>query len=103
MRVTLGERTYDVTTRSLVIAIVDASDDAARALADGADVIDAPDLHLDRDDPLLVDITVPPPAAWAEISVAVARGCRLVRVPAPLVRGARRVCDVLAAILEAPA
>jgi dihydropteroate synthase len=37
--------------------------------------------------------------AWAAAALALSRGCRLVRTVD--VRGARRVCDVLAAILEA--
>jgi hypothetical protein len=48
--------------------------------------------------PLFVDVTGAdcPTAATA---VAVIRGARLIRTADP--RGARRVCDVLAAVLEA--
>ena len=50
-------------------------------------------------DTLLLDVTAEdfPVAATA---VGVIRGARIVRTPD--VRGARRVCDVLAAVLEAP-
>ena len=106
MLVTLGSRTYDVTTRALVIA-------AAGAAADGADLVEVAgpqplyvtpvdeaggEPALIVPDRLFADVTGAdcPTAATA---VAVIRGARLVRTAD--VRGARRVCDVLAAVLEA--
>jgi hypothetical protein len=90
MHLTIGPRTYDLTTRALVIA-------AAGAPAEGADLFDDDPLP-DGAGPLFVDVTGAecPTAATA---VAVIRGARLIRTADP--RGARRVCDVLAAVLEA--
>lgn len=161
MRLTLGSRSYDLTTRALVIGVggvpeemvaegadvieveVDdgrapapvsttASDegDLGRALAAGAGLVrltdptpgelalcaatgasvlvpagatgdaEAAGLPPDRivSDRLLVDVTADdcPVAATA---AGVIRGARIVRTTD--VRGARRVCDVLAAVMEA--
>ena len=91
MLLTVGSRTYDVTTRSLVIA-------AAGAPAEGADLVDG-DFSLPAEAlPLFVDVT-DSPCPTAATAVAVIRGARLVRTGD--VPGARRVCDVLAAVLEA--
>ncbi|MDQ3990477.1 MAG: hypothetical protein M3291_15050, partial [Actinomycetota bacterium] len=84
-------RTYDVTTRALVIA-------AAGAPAEGADLIDGDGDLPDAVHPLFVDVTQAE-CPTAAVAVAVIRGARLVRTAD--VRGARRVCDVLAAVLEA--
>ena len=106
MLLTLGSRTYDVTTRALVIA-------AAGTAAEGADLLEVAGPQplyvvaaneaggqpaLIVPDTLFVDVAGAdcPTAATA---VAVIRGARLVRTTD--VRGARRVCDVLAAVLEA--
>ena len=91
MLFTVGARTYDLTTRALVVA-------AAGAPAEGADLVevDGP-LPVDGH-PLFVDVT-DAECPTAAVAVAVIRGARLVRTAD--VRGARRVCDVLAAILEA--
>ncbi|HET9441811.1 MAG TPA: hypothetical protein VFO65_00735, partial [Acidimicrobiales bacterium] len=43
-----------------------------------------------------------PAAGLAAVALGVTRGCRIVRASADDVRGARRVCDVVAAVLEAP-
>ena len=91
MLFTLGSRTYDLTTRALVIA-------AAGAPAEGADLteVDGP-LPVDRH-PLFVDVTEAE-CPTAAVAVAIIRGARLVRTADA--RGARRVCDVLAAVMEA--
>ena len=135
MRLTLGARSYDLTTRAMEVRDADApvaEDDAAldRALAAGAGIVRltnpsadalaqcaeagvavivpaaaietaaAAGLPADRvvPDTLLVDVTgdsCPAPVT----AVAVIRGARIVR--ASDVRAARRVCDVLAAVMEA--
>jgi hypothetical protein len=91
MHLTIGSRTYDVTTRALVIA-------AAGAPAEGADLVELDGPLPEAAGALFVDVTGAecPTAAAA---VAVIRGARLVRTTDP--RGARRVCDVLAAVMEA--
>ena len=91
MHLTIGARTYDVTTRALVIA-------AAGSPSEGADVVEDDGPLAEAAGPLFIDVTGAdcPTAATA---VAVIRGARLVRTADP--RGARRVCDVLAAVLEA--
>ena len=91
MDVTIGSRTYDLTTRSLVIA-------AAGAPTEGADLRDEDGPVPEVARPLFVDVTG---AEWpaAAVAVAVIRGARLIRTSDP--RGARRVCDVLAAVMEA--
>ena len=96
MLYTVGSRTYDLTTRALVIA-------AAGAPAEGADLMEIPGpLPLFVATPeagaLLVDVTEAE-CPTAAVAVAVIRGARLVRTAD--VRGARRVCDVLAAVMEA--
>jgi hypothetical protein len=89
MHLTIGSRTYDVTTRALVMA-------AAGAPAEGADLLDGP---IPEDaGALFVDVTGAE-CPTAAVAVAVIRGARLVRTADP--RGARRVCDVLAAVMEA--
>ena len=90
MHVTIGSRTYDVTTRALVIA-------AAGAGGEGADLSDDDPLPDDAG-PLFIDVTAAD-CPTAAIAVAVIRGARLVRTTD--VPGARRVCDVLAAVMEA--
>lgn len=161
MRLTLGSRSYDLTTRALVLAARDALGDP---MADGADLVeeahprrsapqptyapaaDLPALEravaagaalvrlpepserallrcaaasvavvVPRDavaaavaaglagdrivpDTLVVDVT-DAPCPVAATAVAVVRGARIVRTTE--VRGARRVCDVLAAVMEA--
>lgn len=91
MLLTIGSRTYDLTTRALVIA-------AAGVPAEGADLVDD-DLPLpEAAAPLFVDVT-DADCPTAAVAVAVIRGARLVRTAD--VRGARRVCDVLAAVMEA--
>ena len=119
MRLTLGARTYDLTTRALVVddsVCAVAEDDASlrRALTAGAILVRMPTPTVDAlercaaaaglppdrvvPDPLWLDVTGRdcPVAATA---VGVIRGARVVR--ATDVRGAQRVCDVLAAVLEA--
>jgi hypothetical protein len=106
MLLTLGSRTYDVTTRSLVIA-------AAGTAPDGADLVEvagpdplyvAPADEAGGEPTLIVRDTLFVDVAGADcptaaVAVAVIRGARVVRTAD--VRGARRVCDVLAAVLEA--
>lgn len=89
MHLTIGAHTYDLTTRALVIA-------AAGAPAEGADLPDRP-LPAGAG-PLFVDVTGED-CPTAAVAVAVIRGARLIRTTD--VRGARRVCDVLAAVMEA--
>ena len=126
MRLTVGRRTYDLTTRALVVAADEVADTAAASVAlvrltrptppvlercarAGATVIVPPrDVGAARaagfpsdrivPDTLFVDVTGAhcPVAATA---VGVIRGARVVRTTD--VRGARRICDVLAAVLEA--
>ena len=91
MLCTVGSRTYDLTTRVLVIA-------AAGAPAEGADLLEADGPFPVDGHPLFVDVTGAE-CPTAAVAVAVIRGARLVRTADP--RGARRVCDVLAAVLEA--
>ncbi len=91
MHLTIGSRTYDVTTRALVIA-------AAGAPAEGADLLDTDGPLPEEAGPLFVDVTNAD-CPTAAVAVAVIHGARLVRTADP--RGARRVCDVLAAVLEA--
>ena len=124
MRLTLGAHSYDLTTRALVVGVSDVSEvpgpglvrlreptadalarcAAARAVvivpAEWMDAAGAAGLPPDRivPDSLLLDVTGSdcPVAATA---VGVIRGARIVRTED--VRGARRVCDVLAAVMEA--
>ena len=130
MRLTLGPRTYDLSTRALVVGAGDDADVAElsevpgpglvrlsdptpdlleQCAAAGAAVIvpagsleaaRAAGLPSDRivPDTMLLDVTARecPVAATA---VGVIRGARIVRTAD--VRGARRICDVLAAVLEA--
>ncbi len=91
MDVTIGSHTYDLTTRSLVIA-------AAGAPTEGADLRDEDGPVPEEARPLLVDVT-DAGCPTAAVAVAVIRGARLIRTADP--RGARRVCDVLAAVMEA--
>ena len=91
MLFTVGSRTYDLTTRALVIA-------AAGAPADGADLMEVDGPLPVGGHPLFVDVTGAE-CPTAAVAVAVIRGARLVRTADP--RGARRVCDVLAAVMEA--
>ena len=124
MRLTLGTRTYDLSTRTVVVGTQELSDvpgpglvhlrsptadQLAGCAAVGAAVIVPPEsvgaaraagLPPDRivPDTLLLDVTGSdcPIAATA---VGVIKGARIVRTDD--VRGARRVCDVLAAVMEA--
>jgi hypothetical protein len=124
MRLTLGSRTYDITTRALVIGVSELSEVPgpglvrlrapteellARCGAAGATVMvpaerveaaRAAGLPADRvvADTLLLDVTTAdcPVAATA---VGVIRGARIVCTAD--VRAARRICDVLAAVMEA--
>lgn len=138
MRLTLGSRSYDLTSRALVVGapggpgFAEAGDGAAleRALSGGAALVRLPapsgemlrrcaeaavavivpagsvagaleaGLPVDKvaPDTLFFDVTGSdcPAAATA---VGVIRGARIVRTDD--VRGAGRVCDVLAAVLEA--
>ena len=130
MRLTLGPLTHDLTTRALVVGPGDGADVAelsqapgpglvhlpsptpdllARCAAAGAAVIvpaasvgaaRAAGLPPDRivPDTLLLDVTgrACPVAATA---VGVIRGARIVRTADT--RGARRICDVLAAVMDA--
>ena len=124
MRLTLGPRTYDLSTRALVVAVSELSEVPGPGLvrlraptsellaqceAAGAAVIVPPasvdaaraaGLPPDRIVPetLLLDVTdsTCPVAATA---VGVIRGARIVCTAD--VRGARRICDVLAAVMEA--
>jgi hypothetical protein len=73
-----------------VIVPVTAADEAAAAGLTGDRVVP---------DTLVVDVT-DGPCPVAVMAVAVTRGARIVR--ASDVRAARRVCDVLAAVMEAP-
>lgn len=135
MHLTLGERTYDVTTRALVVAVVGLDGlGSAPPRPDGADIVELdvpagtravtvanavaalaklagvpvaiatndPDLRRAAVDAGSVGalgreaVTANTPAA---VAVAVLNGCRLIRTTD--VRGARRVVDVLAAVMEA--
>jgi hypothetical protein len=124
MRLTVGSRTYNLTTRALVVGVSELSDVPspglvhlraptadllARCAAAGAAVIVPPEavdearaagIPPDRivPDTLLLDVTGSecPTAATA---VGVIRGARIVRTAD--VRAARRICDVLAAVMEA--
>ena len=138
MRLTLGSRSYDLTSRALVVGargdpvFASAGDDAAleRALSEGAALVHLPaptphalrrcaeagvavvvpsaavgdalaaGLPLDRVAPqtLLLDVTESP-CPMAETAVGVIRGARIVRTAD--VKGAQRICDVLAAVLDA--
>ena len=91
MLLTIGSRTYDVTTRALVIA-------AAGTAVEGADLVEDDGPLPEAAGPLFVDVTGAQ-CPMAATAVAVIRGARLVRTADA--RGARRVCDVLAAVLEA--
>ena len=103
-------------SRVLVVAVLDADDpDAAeRLVAAGADMVEragapppegvvvAADL---KQAAQLVRSSGKPVLLSADdlptIAVAVTIGCRLIRTRPELVRAARRVCDVLAAVVEA--
>jgi hypothetical protein len=116
--VALGARQWDVTHRAVVIGLVDGDDpeaEAARHLADGADLLGlAPGVEVvtalavvDPNGPELTalgDLVLPAPArsedretVLARQSLAITRGARVVLTRD--VRGTRRVADVLAAIL----
>jgi hypothetical protein len=90
MLFTVGSRTYDLTTRCLVIA-------AEGAPPEGADLLEV-DGPVPDAGPLFVDVTEAD-CPIAAVAVAVIGGARLVRTADP--RGARRVCDVLSAVMEA--
>ena len=124
MRLTIGPQTYDLSTRALVVGASELSerpgpglvrlpapnaDLLAECAAAGATVVvplewvdaaKAAGLTPDRivPDTLVLDVTGAecPIAATA---VGVIRGARVVRTAD--VRGARRICDVLAAVMEA--
>ncbi len=138
MRLTLGSRTFDLTTRALVLGVgspddvVDLVDEGGldRALAAGAALVrlqqptpallercaaagvavvlpsgaagEAAAVGLPPDrvvvESLLLDVSAEP-CPTAATAAGVLRGARIVRTAD--VRGARRVCDVLAAVLEA--
>jgi hypothetical protein len=107
----VGSTTFDVTSRALVIGVLDgdATGDGARQLvAAGADILEVPDQT--RRDAVRAAAGVPvvgpgevPGATTADeaaaVAVAIARGARVVR--ARDVSAARRVADVLAAVIEA--
>ena len=130
MRLTLGPRTYDLSTRALVVGLGNEADvgelaevpgpglvrlrdptpdSLERCAALGAAVVVPPE-HVDAarvaglppdrivPDTLLLDVTglACPVAATA---VGVIRAARIVHTAD--VRGARRICDVLAAVMEA--
>ncbi len=124
MRLTLGSRTYDLTTRAVVVGVSELSEvpgpglvrlrsptaaTLAQCAAAGAAVIVPPEtvdaaraagLTEDRivPDALLVDVTGAD-CPMAATAVSVIRGARIVCTAD--VRGARRICDVLAAVMEA--
>ena len=133
MRLTVGPRSYDLTTRPLVVGahevVVVASEDEmtpaaetsliclvdptpavlARCAEAGVTVI-VPASHVDAaeaaglppdrivPDHLFLDVTGSD-CAIAATAVGVIRGARVVRTCD--LRGAQRICDVLAAVLEA--
>ncbi len=118
MLVALGDRQWDVTHRALVLGLVDGpdpGDQAARHVADGADLLAlAPGVAIQAAVPM-VDLGGPELAALGDLvvpatdegddrervlavqSLAITRGARVVITRD--VRGTRRVADVLAAIL----
>ncbi|MDQ4090115.1 MAG: hypothetical protein M3163_07405 [Actinomycetota bacterium] len=148
MRISVGSRTYDLTTRALVVA---AHGPADELVEHGADIVAVPGgsgsvpAYATVPGPGLVRLTAPTadllkqsaeaggtvvvPAAWvdaaaaaglspdrivpdtlfldvttsdcvvAATAVGVVRGARIILTTD--VRGARRICDVLAAVLEA--
>ena len=124
MRLTLGSRTYDLATRALVVGVAELSEEPGPGLVRlpaptreqlaqcqeaGAAVIVPPEcvdaaraagLADDRivPDSLLLDVTGVD-CAMAATAVGVIRGARIVVTGD--VRGARRICDVLAAVMEA--
>ena len=124
MRLTIGAHTYDLSTRALVVGASELSerpgpglvrlpsptaDLLAQCVAAGATVVvplewvdaaKAAGLTSDRIVPetLVLDVTGAE-CPMAATAVGVIRGARVVRTAD--VRGARRVCDVLAAVMEA--
>lgn len=92
-------------SRTLVVAVVEADgvdivQPAGEPPPDGvvvaADLREAAQLVRSSGKPVLV-----PADDLPTMAVAVVIGCRLIRTPPDLVPAARRVCDVLAAVLEA--
>ena len=126
----IGSRQYDLATRSLVMGILNRTPDsffdrgeffaldatlrrAEQLVEEGADILDVGGVKAgpgpEVSEPEELARVIPAVAAVRErfdvpISVdtwraEVARGCRIVR--AHDVRGTRRVCDTIAAVLEA--
>jgi hypothetical protein len=115
----LGDRRFDITTRAIIVGIVAAHDDAAaevaaqRLVVEGADALEAPTrgtLARRVDVPVLVSGELPPSTMTAPAGVslgeligtltaAIVGGARIIRTAD--VRPARRVADVVAAILAA--
>ena len=130
LRLTLGPRTYDLSTRALVVGLGDEADLAELAEAPGPGLVRLPaptpdllrscaaagaavivpansvevaraaGLPSDRivPDTMVLDVTGSP-CPVAATAVGVIRGARIVRTSD--VRGARRICEVLAAVMEA--
>ncbi len=93
MRLDLGNQTYDLTARALVVGAVE----------EGADLADEAVAHLGQIghvreiDPGTAQILTTDDVPTMAVSVVL--GCRLIRTHE--VRAARRVCDVLASVWEA--
>ena len=113
----IGDHTFDVATRAVVIGVIDAAatepvGQAEAMVADGADLLELPpdgveavaarvelpivDPAGDALDPALLATCESAAAA----ALAVINGRRVIRTHD--VRAVRRACDVIAAILEAP-
>lgn len=120
VHLTLAGRVYDVTNRPLVVGALEghgapSPDDIRRLLDDGADIVEEAGLHLSDGVILAADLkeaagmvkagkpVMVTANDLATMAVAVTIGCRLIRTTAGHVRAARRVCDVVAAILAARA
>lgn len=114
MQVVVGPSTYDVSSRALVIGVIDpalegtAQCDAARTMArSGADAIEVGDQEDVAPVGDAVDVPVVTPGTVdsvtaedaAAVAVAIVGGARVVRTHD--VHAARRVADVLAAVIDA--
>jgi len=110
VHVVVGSSTYDVTTRALVVGLLDgpaSADHARRLVAAGADVLEVVDSAQLDAVRAAVDIPVVGPGEVTgvvaddagSVAVAIARGARVVSTRD--VHAARRVADVLAAVIDA--
>ncbi len=99
MRLTLGSRPYDLTTRALVMGTVDRAGSVARAVEEGADIVEVVTLGVGTEPGVPLCVA---PAGEAGVAAALAAGASLVRLGAGISPATYRSCGAAgAAVLVA--